>query len=408
MNTMNTTMAFNPLSPEFQANPYPYYEMLRRHAPVFYWEAWRLWFLSRYEDNVAALKDARLGREILRVMTRDELGLPPEPEAGVLHLVQMQREWMLLKDPPDHTRLRTLVHKAFTPRMVERLRERAQALTDHLIDEALADGGMDLIAGLALPLPVTVIAEMLGIPPSEHSAFQQWSRNLAGTLELTDAQEVYERGSAATIEFSAYVRQLIAERRKAPKEDLISALVAAEAEGDKLSEDEMVAMCILLLVAGHETTVNLIGNGTLALLRHPDQWEKLKNDPSLAKSAVEELLRYDSPVQMTARWVLEDMEFAGQMFRKGQQVATLLGAANRDPSRFANPGTLDITRDPNPHLAFGNGIHFCLGAPLARMEGQIAFATLARRLPYLRLATENPPYRDTYVLRGLAELAVTF
>lgn len=405
---MNTAMEFNPLSPEFQANPYPYYDMLRQYAPVFYWEAWGIWFLSRYEDNVAALKEARFGREILKVMTREEIGLPAEPDASVLPLVLMQREWMLLKDPPDHTRLRTLVHKAFTPRMVERLRERAQTITDSLIDRALANGGMDLIAELALPLPVTVIADMLGVPASDHAVFQGWSRNLAGTLELTDSQEVYERGSAATVEFSAYVRGLISERRKAPKEDLISALVAAEAEGDRLSEDEMVAMCILLLVAGHETTVNLIGSGTLALLRHPDQWAKLKADPSLAKSAVEELLRYDSPVQMTARWVMEDIDFAGHYMRKGQQVAMLLGAANHDPTRFDNPTELDITRDPNPHIAFGNGIHFCLGAPLARLEGQIAFATLARRLPNLRLATDNPPYRESFVLRGLAQLPVSF
>ncbi len=405
---MDSAMAFNPLSPEFQANPYPYYEMLRTNAPVLYWEAWGMWFLSRYEDNVAALKEARLGREILRVLTRDELGLPPEPEASVLPLVLMQREWMLLKDPTDHTRLRMLVHKAFTPRMIERLRERTQVITDGLIDRALADGGMDLIGGFALPLPVTVIAEMLGVPPSDHATFQQWSRNLAGTLELTEAQEVYQRGSVATVEFSAYIRQLIDQRRRAPQDDLISALVAVEAEGDQLTEDEMVAMCILLLVAGHETTVNLIGNGMLALLRHPDQWAKLKSDPSLTRSAVEEALRYDSPVQMTARWVMEDFEFAGHTLRTGQQVAILLGAANRDPARFANPGELDITRDPNPHIAFGNGIHFCLGAPLARMDGGLALATLPGRLPDVRLATDNPPYRDTYVLRGLASLPVTF
>lgn len=405
---MNNVTGFNPLSPEFQANPYPYYEMLRGYAPVLFWEPWGLWFLSRYDDNVAALKDARLGREILKVLTREELGFPAEPDERVRPLVEMQREWMLLKDPPDHTRLRTLVHKAFTPRMVERLRERTQAITDALIDRALADGGVDLIRGFALPLPVTVIAEMLGIPASDHATFQGWSRNLAGTLELTESQDVYERGAAATVEFSAYIRQLIAERRKTPSEDLISALVAAEAEGDQLSEDEMVAMCILLLVAGHETTVNLIGNGMLALLRQPEQWAKLKADPALVRSAVEEVLRYDSPVQMTARWVMEDMEFAGQTMRKGQQVATLLGAANRDPSRFPNPGELDITREPNPHIAFGNGIHFCLGAPLARMEGQIAIATLARRLPNLQLASDNPPYRETYVLRGLAALPVTF
>ncbi len=207
---------------------------------------------------------------------------------------------------------------------------------------------------------------------------------------------------------AAYIRDMIAERRKNPQDDLISALVASEAEGDKLSEEEMVAMCILLLFAGHETTVNLIGNGTLALLRHPHQWEKLKANPSLVKSATEELLRYDSPVQMTARWVMQDTEFAGFEIKRGQQLSTMLGAANRDPARFTNPGELDITRDPNPHIAFAAGIHYCIGAPLARMEGQIAFSALARRLPNLKLVKENPTYRNTYVLRGLAELPVTF
>ncbi len=405
---MSQAVQFSPLSPEFQANPYPYYEMLRENAPIYFWEPWGFWFLTRYEDNVAALKDARFGREIDRLFTREERGLQPEVPENVRALVEMQQSWMLLKDPPDHTRLRTLVHKAFTPRMVERLRERAQTITDSLIDQALAKGNMDLVADFALPLPVTVIAEMLGVPASDQNTFHDWSSQLAGTLELTEANEVYERGSAATVEFDAYLRELIAQRRLAPQEDLISALVAAEAEGDKLSEDEMVAMCILLLVAGHETTVNLISSGTFALLSNPDQWRKLKAEPALAKSAVEELLRYTSPVQLTSRIAMEDIEFKGNTFRKGQAVAIMMGAANRDPARFPNPAQLDITRDPNPHIAFGNGIHFCLGAPLARLEGQIAFTTLARRLPNLQALTDDPPYRDTYVLRGLRELPVTF
>lgn len=404
---MTNAVAFNPLSPEFQADPYPYYDMLRENMPVFYFAEWENWFLTRHEDNAAALKHPHFGREIDKVISREELGWGEAPE-HLRPLYDMQGMWMLLKDPPDHTRLRTLVHKAFTPRMIERLRERAQVITDDLIDKAQANGGMDLIDEFALLLPVTVIAEMLGVPASDFAMLHDWSTGLAHTLELGQSEAVALRGAEATVEFSAYIRDMIIERRKNPQDDLISALVAAEAEGDKLSEDEMVAMCILLLFAGHETTVNLIGNGTLALLRHPDQWAKLKADPSLTKSAVEELLRYDSPVQMTSRWVLEDTEFAGHQLKRGQQVATLLGAANRDPARFTNPGELDITRDPNPHIAFATGIHFCLGAPLARLEGQIAFATLARRLPTLKLVNENPPYRNTYVLRGLAELPVTF
>ncbi len=405
---MNLATEFNPMSPEFQANPYPYYDMLRTYAPAFYWQPANLWFLTRYDDCVAMLKDNRFGHEITKVMTREELGWGAEPPEQFAPLWETQRQWMLMKDPPDHTRLRTLVHKAFTPKMIERLRVRAEAITNDLIDKAQPKGSMDLIDEFALLLPVTVIAEMLGVPPEDYEILHGWSRGIADTLEFFEGEEVAALGAKATVEFSEYLRKLIAERRKAPQEDLISALVASEAEGDKLSESEMVAMCILLLFAGHETTVNLIGNGTLALMRNRDQWDKLKANPSLIKSAVEELLRYDSPVQSTSRWSMEDMEFAGQHIRKGQQVAPMLGAANRDPARFANPGELDITRDANPHIAFGNGIHFCLGAPLARMEGQIAFAALAKRLPNLQVVDENPPYRPTLILRGLAHLPVTF
>jgi cytochrome P450 len=401
-------MQFNPLDPHFQANPYPYYDMLRQNMPVYFWDDWRIWFFSRYDDCAAALRDPRFGREIFRVATPEELGWSDEPAENVRALTLMQRRWMLFKDPPDHTRLRTLVHKAFTPRMIERLRERAQAITDDLITKAEREGGMDIMEGLALPLPVTMIAEMLGVPAADFPIFHQWSHDLAGTLELGGEEAEYVRASEVTVEFDAYIRDLIAERRKQPQDDLISALVAIEAEGDRLNEDEMVATCILLLIAGHETTVNLIGNGMFALLRHPDQWEKLKADPTLVKPAVEELLRYDSPVQLTARWILDDFEFAGQQMRKGQQIITLFGAANHDPARFPNPGTLDITRDANGHLSFGNGIHFCLGAPLARMEGQIAIGTLARRLPSLRLVTDQPPRAPTLVLRGLSALPVTF
>ncbi len=401
-------LEFNPLSPEFQANPYPYYDMLRTNAPLFHWGQWNIWFLTRYEDCAVLLKDNRLGHEILNVMTREELGLPPEPPEEYLAYTEMVRGWMLFRDPPTHTRLRSLVHKAFTPRMIERLRERIQMITDNLLDMAQDGSKMDLIADLAVPLPVTVIAEMLGVPVADQEQFRGWSLDLAGTLDLTDSPEVYDRGSRATSEFSAYLRQLAKERRVNPQEDLITALVAAEEQGDKLTESELISTCILLLVAGHETTVNLIGNGMLALLRQPEQLEKLKSNPALIGAAVEEFLRYDSPVQMTSRVVLEDMEYKGQRFQKGQQVSFMLGAANRDPEQYLSPETLDVTREANHHLAFSNGIHYCLGAPLARMEGQIAVNTLLRRLPRLRLEAENPPYRETWVLRGLRELPVSF
>jgi pimeloyl-[acyl-carrier protein] synthase len=396
---------FNPLAPEFQANPFSTYDMLRSSAPIFFLQDWNTWFLSRYDDCVAVLREARLGHEILNVMTREQLGHqePPPTHAAI---DEMQSRWILLKDPPDHTRLRTLVHKAFTPRVIERLRESIQTLTDSLLDEAQEAGEMDIIEDLAFPVPVSVIADLLGVPTSDHKAFRRWSRAIAHTLELNTSEAMYVHASQATIEFSAYLHDLVAERRRAPREDMISALVAVEAEGDRLSEDEMIAMCILLLFAGHETTTNLIGNGMLALLRHPDQWRLLQQDPALPKTAVEELLRYDSPVQFTSRWVMEDIDYKGHLFRKGQQVATLLGAANRDPEQFANPNNLNITREDNHHLAFGNGIHFCLGAPLARLEGQIVIGTLARRFPNMQLVTDSPPYRDTFVLRGLQHLPV--
>jgi cytochrome P450 len=271
-----------------------------------------------------------------------------------------------------------------------------------------AQGEADLIADLAYPLPVTVIAELLGIPASDHDQFHVWSDALARSLDLIEAREVYEKASVAAAELTDYLRGIVAQRRGNLRDDLLSALIAAEEAGDHLTAEELYATCALLLVAGHETTINLIGNGTLALLQNPAARQQLQNDPALIKTAVEELLRFDSPVQMTSRMAFETFELRGQTIRQGQQVAFLFGAANHDPERFADPGQLNLSRDPNPHLAFGNGIHYCLGAPLARLEGQIALSTLVRRFPNLQLAAETPVYRDNYVLRGLEILRVTF
>jgi cytochrome P450 len=393
-----TAEMFDPRSPDFRANPYSYYDSLRATAPVLYWGLWNFWFLSRYDDCSRLLRDARLGHG-------EPGGEPPEEQRA---LFEMQRHWMLIKDPPDHRRLRELVHKAFTPRRVEQMRDRIQAITDGLLDRVQAAGQADVIADLAYPLPVTVIAEMLGIPAGDHDQFHDWSNELARSLDLTDDPEVYNRASASATALTNYLRELIARRRRQPQDDLLSALITAEEEGGRLSEDELYATCALLLIAGHETTINLIGNGVLALLRQPDQLHRLRQEPGLIRTAVEELLRYDSPVQMTSRVALETIELQGQTIQAGQQVAFLLGAANHDPERFANPHKLDLGRDPNPHLAFGNGIHYCLGAPLARLEGQIAINTLLRRMPDLALATERPEYIDNYTLRGLERLPVTF
>ncbi len=377
------SIQFDPTSPAFRAQPYPYYDQLRALAPIFYWEPEDMWFLSRYEDCKTLLTERRLGHL----------------EPGIS---------MLFQNPPDHTRLRGLVNRAFTPRMVEQNRSRVQAITNRLLDDVQADGGMDLIAKFAYLLPVTVIAEMLGVPPEDHVVFQQWSKILVKSLDLGDHPDVQEQLEGVLESFRTYFSGLIAERRGTPKDDLLSALVEAEEAGDRLSETELYATCQLLLVAGHETTVNLIGNGVLALLRDPDAMRRLQNEPELTASAVEELLRYDSPIQLISRSALEDMTYRDITFRRGQRVAFLLGAANRDPAQFEQPNALDLARDNNAHLAFGGGIHYCLGAPLARLEGQIAIHTLLQRMPGLKLETEALTYQDNYVFRGVEALPVSW
>ena len=267
---------------------------------------------------------------------------------------------------------------------------------------------MEIVAALASPLPVTVICLLLGVPPADHSSFHAWSDAIARSLDLTEETAVYDRAAQAVVALTDYLDGLLAERRARPQDDLLSALVAVEEQGERLTRAELFATCALLLMAGHETTVKLIGNGTLALLRHPEQWQSLRQNPGLIQSAVEELLRYDSPVQLTERGALEDITYKGHVFRRGQKVAFLLGAANRDPAQFADPATLDLARRENRHLSFGGGIHYCLGAPLARLEGEIALLTLARRLPGLALVSDTVTYRDNYVLRGLEALPVTF
>jgi cytochrome P450 len=318
-----------------------------------------------------------------------------------------QANTMLSSDPPEHTRLRNLVSKAFTFKAVESLRPRIQQVVDELLDAVEGKDQMDVIWDLGYPLPVIVIAEMLGVPAAQRDTFKRWSDDIVATLggPMVTA-DVQERGRTAAIEMADYFRVVIAERRKHPQEDLLSALVAAEERGDVLSEEELLATCILLLAAGNETTTNLIGNGTLALLRNPDQLRLLREQPEWIESAVEELLRYDGPVQGTARVALEDIEIGGTLIKQGQIAMCMLAAANRDPAQFARPEVLDVTRQENRHIAFGFGIHFCLGAPLARAEGQIAFSTLLRRFPKIMLADEEPPYTGTFILRGLKSLPI--
>jgi pimeloyl-[acyl-carrier protein] synthase len=387
---------FNPMDPEFIADPYPTYHRLRAEDPV-HRSPMGFWVLTRYDDIVGVLRDSRLGKGAIGAQMAARDG-----GAGGLS--------MLVMDPPDHTRLRGLVNKAFTPRVVEGLRPRIQQIVDDLLARIRGVHQLDLIADFAYPLPVTVICEMLGVPDEDRETFKAWGLDIARSLDailLPPDSDLARRGASARGALAEYFRRLIAERRSSPRSDLLSGLIAAEEAGDALSENELLATCILLLIAGHETTVNLIGNGVLALFRHPAELRRLRDDPSLIHSAVEELLRYDGPVQRMTRIPNEDATIADKTIRKGEMVMTFIGAADRDPAHFPDPDRLDIARQDNRHIAFGWGIHFCLGAPLARVEGQIAINTLVQRLPTLALATTTPEFRQSVTLRGLQSLPVT-
>ena len=390
---MAQVITYNPLDPAVRADPYPAYRALREADPVHRSPLQEMWVVSRYRDISWLLRDHRLSVDRsrwdhFRPMIED--GAPRS---------------MLVQDPPDHTRLRTLVSKAFTPRVVEGLRPKIEALVGEALARAAARGGLELIDELAYPLPVTVIAELLGVPSRDWHRFRDWSRVLISNLDPLTLRDEERVGAfvAARDGLAAYLRGVVAERRREPRDDLISALIAVEERGDVLGERELIVMLNLLLVAGHETTVNLIGNGMHALLRHPDQLALLRARPELIESAVEELLRWDSPVQLTSRVAIADFELGGRAIRPGELLLMLLGGANRDPEQFPDPDRLDITRSPNPHLSFSRGIHFCLGAPLARLEAQIAIRELVTRFPALRPAAE-PEQGDTVTLRGLRRL----
>lgn len=392
---------FNPLMPEFIANPYPFYHRLRAEDPVH--RSTLLpdtWILTRYADVGAVLRDSRFGRHDAENFFRERFGEGP--------VINVFTKWMLFRDPPDHTRLRTLVNKAFTPRAIEGLRPRIQALVSSLLDAVQGRGNMDLMADFAYPLPVLVICELLGVPAKDRDLFREWSGDVARTLDPIQTPEMVEKGHAVVESMLNYFRGLIVTLRKNPQDNILSALIAAEERGDRLTEDELLANCILLFSAGHETTVNLIGNGLLALCRHPAQKQLLQENPNLIQGAVEEFLRYDGSVQLTGRTSKEDVAIGGTLIRQGERVMTILAAANRDPAQFSDPDRLDITRKDNHHVALGHGIHFCLGASLARAEGQIAIGTVLRRMPRLTLLEEVPQWRPAFTLRGLETLPVSF
>jgi len=401
-----TAPLFDPLSPEFIRDPYPHYELLRRTDPV-HLTPHAMYLVSRHADVSNVLRDKRFGKDFVERSTR-RYG----PKIMEEPIFRSMSHWMLQQDPPDHSRLRSLVVKAFTARRVEDMRPRIQQVVDQTLDRVAPRGHMDLIEDFAFRLPVTIICDMLGIPEEHREVFYSGSRDGGRILDpvpMTPAE--IAQGNAANAMAQMYFQQLFELRRKQPGDDLTTQLVQAEEDGSKLSNEELTANIILLFGAGHETTVNLIGNGVLALHRNPDQLALLKARPELITGAIEEFLSYDSSVQSTGRVTLEDIDDLGdKKIPKGETVICLLGSANRDPAVYPDrPDRLDITRPNVRPLSFGGGIHFCLGAQLARIEAEIAISTLLRRLPDLRLDdADNPEWRPTFVLRGLKRLPASW
>ncbi|MGA2521226.1 MAG: cytochrome P450 [Acidimicrobiales bacterium] len=403
------TLVWDPFDPAWVREPYAVYAELRRANPV-HRSPLGFWVFTRHADCLAMLRDRRSssdGRNIapgsFRELRSVDIDVLRADDAVLTEMAPF-----LFRDPPDHTRLRGLVQKAFTPRVVEGLRPRVEQICEELLDAALERGEADLVADFAYPLPVQIIVEMLGVPAQDHAQFREWSEALARGLDpdfLLPPDAVQQR-LEAVMSFVQYFASLIEERRAQPGDDLLSRLIAAEEQGDVLTQGELLSTCILLLVAGHETTVNLISGGSLALLEHPDQMARVRDDPALLRSGVEEMLRFAPPVQLTGRVALQDMEVAGARVGRGEFCMLLIGSANRDPDVFTDPDTFDVGRQDNNHLGFGFGIHHCLGAPLARIETQIALAALLRRARHIERTTDVLAYKENIVLRGLAALPV--
>jgi cytochrome P450 PksS len=396
-------------APTFKANPFPFYARLREEAPVFpvtlrlARRVQRAWLVTRYHDVVALLKDDETFVKNLRnAMTPKQLR--NAPTANLPGPFKVLQQGLLSIDGVHHDRLKALVHKAFTPRTVERMHEQAQVVSNEALELGLRRGEADLIADFALPIPLTIIGRILGVPERDHERFGTWTRAF---VSLGDRNPLFV--VPTILSFMNYMRRLVKVRRAIPRDDLISALVAAQEEGDALSDDEILSMIFLLLSAGHETTVNLIGSGALALVQHPDQLERLRSEPTLIRSAVEELVRFVAPVETgTERYAVRDVEVAGTRIPRGELIVAVLASANRDPVQFEHPDTLDLGRANNRHLAFGMGMHYCLGAPLARLEAQIALSTLLRRAPNVRLAVrpDQLRWRASFIVRGLEKLPV--
>ncbi len=384
--------AFDPGEPGFVADPYPVFDELRRAGRPLWHDGLGMWLAARHADADVVLRHRRAGRVFV----------DRQPLAEMAVFNRLHRDSILDSEPPQHTRLRRLVQTAFGRGHVERLREPVRRIADALLDELADCGECDLLADYAAPLPVAVIAELLGVPESDRHLLRPWSNAMVKMYEYHRPPAVVAAARLAGADFDAYLRELAAQRRVRPADDLVSHLVGAPG----LSDDELVANCVLLLNAGHEASVNVLGNGLLGLFRHPAELARLRADcDRLLPTAIEELIRYDAPLQLFERTAYDDVEIGGVTVRRGQKIAALLGAANRDPAVFADPARLDVGRDPNPHLGFGAGIHFCLGAPLARLELSVSLPVLLRRLPAMELA-EEPEYQPNFVIRGLRSLRV--
>lgn len=405
--SLSDLRSINITDARFKADPFPFYARLRAEAPVFpvmltTRGTQRAWLVTRYDDVIALLKDdERFVKDRHNAMTPEQLRKAP----GLPSMFKALERNLLGLDGPDHDRLKALVHKAFTPHIVEQMREQTQIQVDTALDRAERNSGMELISEFALPVPLTIIGRILGVPEEDESKFGRWAKAF---LSISTRNPLFALPSI--LRFINYPRTLIKLRRAKPSDDLISAMLKAREGNDQLTEDEIVAMIVLLLTAGHETTVNLIASGTLALLQHPDQMARLREEPTLIKPAIEELVRYVAPVETaTERYACYDVTIAGTTIPKGELVLGVLASANRDSKHFANPDTLDIAREHNHHLGFGQGMHYCLGAPLARLEAQIAISTLVKRAPNLRLkvAPDQVRWRKGYIVRGLEVLPVS-
>jgi cytochrome P450 len=403
MSAQHSSISLDPRDPAFVQDPYPFYAEWRAKSPVFYWKQLGHWCFASYDDVGALLRDRRFGRQILHLATREELGWPDTPE-HLLPFYRFEEHSLLEVEPPVHTRLRGFINPSFLPRQIERLRPEVEQLAHELIDRFAANGSTNLITAFAEPIPVMVIARFLGVPDDMAPQILGWSHDMVAMYQARRDRAIEDRAVSATVAFTAYMRGLLAERRHLPADDFLSQLVTArDDQGTALTDDELVTTAILLLNAGHEATVHSLGNGVQALLRHSSAANFLA-DPARCS---EEMLRFDTPLHMFKRYALEDLEYRGVALKKGDQVGLLLASANRDETKFAAAADFIPLRSPNPHVSFGAGIHYCVGAPLARLEMQTALRVLFERLPRLKL-DGMARYRDTWHFHALESLPVTW